>query len=206
MIDFLRGTLASKKQNFAVLDVSGVGYGVSITVDTYNKLPKEGNEIKLYIVESASMYGGTVSHYGFISREERDMFMLLKDEVPSTGAKKAMDYLEKISKSFADFKTAVIRRDTAMISGIFGFTKKTAEKLIAALKDKITEVNVSAGQKRFENAASSNMNEIEAVEGLVALGYKEIQARTAVDKVVGENSSAGNFSSADIIKEALKYL
>lgn len=201
MIDFFSGTLAYKTLNTAVIETAGIGYSISITADTFNKLPSEGKQAKLYIMESAGMYGGVISYYGFLSREERDMFILLKDEVPSTGAKKAMEYLEKISKSFADFKAAVIKRDVSMISGIFGFTKKTAEKLVAALKDKIANVAVKDSAKWSSIDAGSSSSE--AVAALISLGYKEIDAREAVNKITSDNR---DLSVEQIITEALKIL
>lgn len=201
MIDYFRGTLSSNKLNNVVIEVNGIGYDVSITVSTSNKLPNLGQELKLYIVESTGMYGGVVSHYGFLSKEEREMFLLIKDEVPGTGAKKTMEYMEKISKSFADFKNAVVARDISMLSSIFGFTKKTAEKLIASLKDKISGIVVIDTQKWA--AVSGNSNVSEAIAGLVAIGYKEFQARETVAKITKDNDK---LSVESIIKEALKYL
>lgn len=202
MIDFFDGTLSYKTLNTAVIEVAGIGYSIFITTDTSNKLPHEGNQLKLYIVESTGLYGGVISHYGFLTKEERDMFCLIKDEVPSTGAKKAMEYLDKISKSFADFKSAIIKKDISMLSSVFGFTKKTAEKLAAALKDKIVSVSINDSQK-WQDIITTGSTELEAVEGLVALGYKELQSRMAVNKVVSQNDK---LQVAEIIKEALKYL
>lgn len=201
MIDFISGTLAYKTLNTAVIEVAGIGYSISITADTFNKLPSDGKHAKLYIMESTGMYGGVISYYGFMSREERDMFILLKDEVPSTGAKKAMEYLEKISKSFADFKTAVMKRDVSMLSGIFGFTKKTAEKLVVALKDKIVNVAVNDSAKWSNISVGSTSSE--AVAALVSLGYKEIDAREAVNKITNDGK---DLSVQQIITEALKIL
>ena len=201
MIDYFNGILSYKTLNTAVVEVFGVGYSISITSDTFNKLPSDGNPIKLFIVESTGMYGGVISYYGFLSKQEREMFNLIKDEVPATGAKKAMEYLDKISKSFADFKAAVIKRDVSMLSGIFGFTKKTSEKLVAALKDKIANVSVNDSQK-WSNITGDSSS-AEAVAGLMALGYKEINARETVNKILTENN---NLSVEQIITEALKYL
>ncbi len=201
MIDFFSGTLVYKTLNTAVIEAGGIGYSVAITADTFNKLPPDGKQAKLYIMESAGMYGGVISYYGFISREERDMFVLLKDEVPSTGAKKAMEYLEKISKSFADFKAAVIKRDVSMLSGIFGFTKKTAEKLVSALKDKIVSVAVNDSAKWSNISVGTTSSE--AVAALVSLGYKETEAREAVSKVTSEDKE---LSVEQIITKSLKIL
>ncbi len=201
MIDYISGILAYKTLNTVVIETAGIGYSVSITTDTFNKLPPDGKPVKLYIMESAGMYGGVISYYGFLSREERDMFILLKDEVPSTGAKKAMEYLDKISKSFADFKTAVMKRDVSMLSGIFGFTKKTAEKLVAALKDKIAGVAVKDSAK-WSNITVGTSS-AEAVAALISLGYKEIDAREAVNKITADGKE---LSVEQIITEALKIL
>lgn len=201
MIDYFNGILSYKTLNTAVVEVAGIGYGISITSDTFNKLPSDGKPVKLYIVESTGMYGGVISYYGFLSKQEREMFNLIKDEVPSTGAKKAMEYLDKISKSFADFKAAVVKKDISMLSGIFGFTKKTSEKLVAALKDKIANVSVNDSQK-WSNI-TGNSSSVEAVAGLIALGYKETNARETVNKILTENK---DLSVEQIITEALKYL
>ena len=202
MIDYFKGILSYKKTNAVVIEACGVGYSINITVDTSNRLPKEGEEIKLYIVEATGLYGGIVSHYGFLSKEEREMFCLIKDEVPSTGAKKAMEYFDKVSKSFADFKVAIIKKDISLLSTVFGFTKKTAEKLVVALKDKIAEISVNNEQKWQEVSTNSSI-EIEAIEALLTLGYKDLQARTAVSKVISQNNK---LEVAQIVKEALKYL
>ena len=190
MIDYFKGILSYKKTNVVVIEACGVGYSINITVDTSNRLPKEGEEIKLYIVEATGLYGGIVSHYGFLSKEEREMFCLIKDEVPSTGAKKAMEYFDKVSKSFADFKVAIIKKDISLLSTVFGFTKKTAEKLIVALKDKIAEISVNNEQK-WQEVSTNSSTEIEAI------------ARTAVSKVISQNNK---LEVAQIVKEALKYL
>ncbi len=201
MIDYFKGILSYKTLNNAVIEVAGIGYSISITADTFNKLPADGNQIRLYIIESTGMYGGVISYYGFLTKEERDMFVLIKDEVPSTGAKKAMEYLDKISKSFADFQTAVMKRDVSMLSGIFGFTKKTAEKLVSALKDKIGNITVKDSAKWSNIDAGSSASE--AVAALMALGYKEADSREIVNKVVNSNK---DLSVEQIITEALKYL
>lgn len=206
MIDYLNGTLIEKSLNTIVIDVSGIGYKVSVPSSTYSKLPQENTQIKIYIVEAVSgMYGGVISLYGFLTSTERDMYMLIKDEVPGTGAKKAMEYTDKISKSFADFKTAILEKNSSMISSIFGFTKKTSDKLIAALKEKIGQINV-AGQKKWtqiNDKYGQNTLVAQAVAALVALGYKQMQAKEAVNKVYENNEE---LSIEELIKKSLQYL
>ncbi|MDR1695028.1 MAG: Holliday junction branch migration protein RuvA [Endomicrobium sp.] len=205
MIDYLNGILDSKKSDEVIIETSGIGYKVFIPVSTFSKLPEAGSPVKVYIVEAAAgMYGGVISLYGFLTKEERDMYLLIKDEVPGTGAKKAMEYTDKVSKSFADFKTAVMAKNASMLSDIFGFTKKTADKLIAALKDKISEINVSGGEKWHEAAKSfGNQTVSEAVLALISLGYKESEARNAVNAAYADSE---NIVIEELIKKSLKYL
>ncbi|GHT42803.1 hypothetical protein AGMMS49921_08980 [Endomicrobiia bacterium] len=89
MIDYLCGLLESKSKNSIKVDVNGIGYTVFVPVSTFSNLPKIGNSVKIYVVEAvAGMYGGVICLYGFLTKEDRQMYLLIKDEVPSTGAKK----------------------------------------------------------------------------------------------------------------------
>ncbi|MCL2485523.1 MAG: Holliday junction branch migration protein RuvA [Endomicrobia bacterium] len=205
MIEYINGTLDSKTSGEIIVEAGGIGYKVFIPVSTFSNLPEPGSSVKIYIVEAvAGMYGGVISLYGFLTKEERDMYLLIKDEVPGTGAKKAMEYTDKVSKSFADFKTAVMAKNAVMLNDIFGFTKKTADKLIAALKDKITEVNVSGGEKWHETAKSLiNPMVSEAVLALISLGYKESEAKNAVNAAYADSE---NITIEELIKKSLKYI
>ncbi|AKL97937.1 Holliday junction branch migration protein RuvA [Endomicrobium proavitum] len=202
MIDYLNGIINHKTTNEITLDVSGVGYAVYAPVSTFEKLPQTGELVKIYIFEAVSgMYGGVINLYGFLTREERDMFILIKDEVPGTGAKKALEYLDKISKSFADFKTAVETKNTSLLTGVFGFTKKTAEKLIAALKDKISGVQI-IGQEKWSGVKDYSQTSVvsQAIAGLIAIGYKELPSRNAVSQAYSEDE---NVTLEKLIKKAL---
>lgn len=202
MISYFRGILDSKSGDFAVIDVSGTGYGVSVPFSTAAKLPAAGKEVKLFIVESVAMYGGSIAYYGFLTEEERGIFSLLKNEVPGTGAKKALEYLDKAAKSLPDFRKAVIEKNVQSLTGIFGFGKKAAEKIAVSLKDKIGSVNISGNEKwAFEKFAPRHGD---AVSGLVALGYKETYARSAVEKVV--SSAEKELPVEEVIRMALKHI
>lgn len=202
MIEHIRGTVDSAGTDSVVIDAGGIGYRVSIASSTAGNLPAAGRDIKLYIVESTAMYGGGTTLYGFLTKEERDVYLLLKDAVPGAGAKKAMEYLDKITKSIPDFKRIVLAKDTDSLTGIFGFTKKTADRLIAALKDRIGEINVAGKEKWAKDSFGSV--EAEAVAGLVMLGYRDSQSREAVARVLGAGTQ--ELSAAQIIKSALRNL
>jgi Holliday junction DNA helicase RuvA len=204
MIDYLYGTLNSKSTDGITVDVNGIGYEISVPVSTFLKLPETRNPIKIFIAESAArMYVGVIALYGFLTIEERDMYLLIKDEVPGTGAKKAMEYIDKISKSFTDFKTAIISKNPSTLNEIFGFTKKTSDKLIAALKDKISMVNVLSEEKQAVAKTIKNTMVLEAIAGLITLGYKMQQARVAVTNVYEHDE---NITLEDLIKKSLQYL
>lgn len=204
MIDYISGTLKSKSNDCLIIEAAGLGYKMYAPASTLQKLPSDESPLKVYIVEApAGMYGATVNLYGFSTKEERDMFLLIKEEVPATGAKKALEYLDKISKSFADFKAAVLSKDSAMIHSIFGFTKKTADKLINALKEKIESIAISGSQKWTDDKETTTPTVSEAVMALISLGIKEAQARQAVKKAF-ENDE--NLALEDLIKKSLKHI
>jgi Holliday junction DNA helicase RuvA len=204
VIDYLYGTLDLKSlDNGIVVDVAGVGYTIFVTVYTFTKLPDVGNLVKVYVVEAVSgIYNGIISLYGFLSREERRMYLLIKDGVSGIGAKKAMEYVNKISKSFVNFKNAIILKDQSMLK-VFGFTKKTSDKLIVSLGDKILLLNL--GEEKYSDIKMGKSKIIfETVESLVALGYKEQQAKVAVNAAY--EHAEENVSLENLIRKSLLYL
>jgi Holliday junction DNA helicase RuvA len=204
MIDYLSGILDSKSTNGIIIDMNGIGYEILIPIFVSYKLPKIGSLIKVYIVESITgMYSGITSLYGFLTKEEKELYLLIKNEVPGTGAKKAIDYIDKISKSFIDFKIAIISKNPSILIDLFGFTKKTADKLIAALEDKIVVVNNISDKENINTKTIENIMILEAVESLIVLGYKEQQAKIAVNKVYEYNE---NITLECLIKKSLQYL
>lgn len=202
MISHLRGILEKNDKGMIVIDVNGIGYEVMVPVSTIETLPKLGSEVKVYITESTAMYGGNTTLYGFLTEDEKDIFSLLKDEVPGAGAKKSLEYMDKIVKSINEFKRVVISKDISSMISYFGFTKKTAEKLIVSLKDKMG--NVSTDSTVLSSKGTSAVLSSEAVQGLVSLGYSQSKAREAVEKVVA--SADKKTKTEEIIKQALGYL
>lgn len=199
MIAYLKGLVVLKNAESAVIETGGVGYEVFFCEPSLGALA-EGALAEAYIAESISMYGGTAL-YGFLSREEKQLFDLLRDAVPNTGAKKAMDYLGKAVKSLPDFTRAVAAKDPKPLTAIFGFTAKTAEKLIAALKDKLPASGLGGPAGAFSAPAASY---IQAMGALTALGFRAGEARTALEEAAAE---AGPQAGAEaIIRLALKRL
>ena len=207
MIASLRGTLSSKGQGRIIVEVGGVGYEVHVTASTIERLPAPGADAALQIAESYALYGGGTTLYGFLTSAEKEMFIVFKDSVPNAGAKKALEYLEKASKSPAEFRRALLEKDGRLLEAAFGFTKKTADKLIAALKDKWQTLPAadSLGDRATSGSEKSRGSIVEALSALESLGYKTTQARTALDAAI-ENSPEKPETVEELVREALKQI
>ena len=208
MIASLRGTVLSKAAERLVLEVSGVGYEVAVTAATAAAAPEPGSPLTLHIAESVAMYGGGVTLYGFLTPAEKEMFLTFRDLVPNTGAKKALEHLDKASKSLPDFRRAILEKDAPALCGVFGFTRKTADRLIAALKDAVASGSAGAAAGTGRPAAAGGASGTamgRALSALASLGYKNAEARAALTAVADENPGAA-LDAEGIIRLALKRL
>ncbi|MEK7234782.1 MAG: Holliday junction branch migration protein RuvA [Elusimicrobiota bacterium] len=207
MIASLRGVVLSKDLETLVLEVGGVGHEVHITSATASKIPAPGGEALLFIVASLAMYGGGETLYGFLTLPEKAMFCAFRDEIPGTGAKKALEFLDKASKSLPDFRRAVMDHDEKLLCGVFGFTKKTATKIVHSLKGKIDEVRV-AGSPHFA-ASGGEMPSTgswgRALNALEALGYKFSDARATL-QALAEEHGGKDVPTEQLVRQALKRL
>jgi len=202
MIASLRGSVAFRTEESAVIEAGGVGYEVFLCEASLRNLGPEGSQAYLYIAESISMYGGTAL-YGFLTKEEKSLFDLFRGAVPGTGAKKALDYLNKALKSLPDFKQAVINNDPKLLTSIFGFTAKTADKLIAALKDKMPDFQTS-GSARLGAFAAQGVY-AQALNALASLGFRAGEAKAALEAAAaGERQ--GTETAEELLKRAFKLL
>jgi len=154
-----------------------------------------------------AMYGGGVTLYGFLSPAEKEMFLILRDQVPNTGAKKALEHLDKASKSLPDFRRAVLEQDAKVLTGVFGFTRKTAGNLIAGLKESIAALSLPGSERlaRTGGAAVPAGAMGRALSGLAALGYNSAEARAALSSVAEEHPGEA-LDPERIIRLALKRL
>ncbi len=200
MIVSLRGPLLERTEEGCVIEAGGVGYGVSLSAASALRLPPVGEEIRLLIVESVAMYGGGTTLYGFLTAQEKQVYQVLRDNVPGAGAKKALELLDKAAKSLAEFRRSVIEKDVKTLVAMFGFTSKTAEKLVAALQGKMEALAVSGGSVPTESTSSFE----ESVAGLVSLGYRDSAARQAAQSA--RDALGGRPTAQDILRESLKYL
>lgn len=201
MIAYLQGQILETREESVIIVCGGVGYEVNMTKSSTAEL-EAGREAALYIAESISPYDGTVL-YGFLSKEDKELWTLFKTAIPNTGAKKALEFLNKALRSVADFHAAIIKRDPKILTGIFGFTSKTAEKLIASLKDKMDAVSVQGAGKIKVLDDAPYMSGV--LEALTALGYSAPESRRAIEQLYHEGINP-NDKIENIIKEALRVL
>ena len=207
MIASLRGVIVSKDLESVVLEVSGVGHEVHVTAHTAGRLPAPGAEAFLLVIPSYAMYGGGETLYGFQTPAEKALFCVFRDEIAGTGAKKALEYLDKASKSLPDFKRAVMDRDEKLLCAVFGFTKKTAAKLIDSLKDKLADVSVP-GAPHIAKAADPVAPTgpwAQALAALSALGYKPAECRAALQSLAEEHGGR-DMPAEHLVRQALKRL
>ena len=201
MIAYLKGQILEVKEESVIIVCAGVGYEVNLAKGSAQEL-ESGRETALYIAESISPYDGTVL-YGFLSKEDKELWALFKSAIPNTGAKKALEYLNKALRSVADFHNAIIKRDPKILTGIFGFTSKTAEKLINSLKDKMDAVTAQGSSKIKVLDEAPYMSGV--LEALTALGYSAPESRRAIEQLYQEGINP-NDPIEHIIKEALRVL
>jgi len=197
MIARLRGIVWESWPNRLILDCGGVGYEVNvpqISVDQLN--PVEGKEISLLTYQHIRESAHTL--YGFATKEEKDIFLLLVDRVSGIGPSTAMAILSGMP--VRQFKDAVVNDDSKTLSTIKGLGKKTAERIILELKDKvgITETWKPADG---QGSGSESTNAQEAELALLALGFKQADARKFITVALKENVTA---SVEDLIRAALR--
>jgi len=200
MITFLRGRLVHALTTLATIDVGGVGYEVLIPLSSYDKLPTADQPIEvlthLHVREDAQIL------YGFMSSAERDLFRLLVNHVSGIGPKMALAVLSGMSVN--SFKAAVVNNDVASLSKISGVGKKTAERMVLELKDR---VGVAAAWEAASAAQAPTLEQKqanEAVLALIALGYKQVDTHKLV-RDLQEHEGAGK-SAEELVKMALKRI
>lgn len=203
MIQYIRGELVSVESDRVIVDVGGVGYGIYMSVHSMSMLPQTGEEVRIHTY--LNVKEDAMQLFGFLSRDDLQVFKLLIG-VNGIGPKGGQAILSVLSPD--DLRFAVMSNDVKAISAAPGVGKKTAEKLILELKDKLSiedalEHAVSGetgGGVRTSGGATEVQSE--AVQALVALGYGNTEALKAVKKVPLDDET----DVEDVLKQALKYM
>jgi Holliday junction DNA helicase RuvA len=195
VIGRLRGRIVGKQPPFLVLDVHGVGYEIEAPMSTFYVLPHDDQEVTLYthlaVREDAHVL------YGFAREADRTLFRALL-KVSGVGGKMALGVLSGMTAE--EFGLAVQAADLAALTRLPGVGKKTAERLVVEMRDKLERVGVLAeGSRRAVPASAAPAPDQDAVSALIALGYKAPEASRMVSKVFAEG-----MDTESIIKAALK--
>src|SRR6185437_11892966 len=180
MIAHLRGRLLEKHPTHLILEAAGVGYEIAISVPTFSGLPSEGSDLSLYI--HTHVREDVLALYGFLRREEKRLFERLIG-VSGIGPKLAMTVLSGIAPDA--LVTALRGNDLGALTRIPGVGKKTAERMVLELRDKLEGLTAAP-------APASRMEE-DVISALVNLGYQRSLAEAAAKKAISKFGAGGSF-------------
>ncbi len=196
MIALLRGTLAYKSSDHVIIDVGGVGYRLFIPLSTFYSLPETG-DVSLFT--HTHVREDAILLYGFLSMEEKELFGILIS-ISGIGPKLAVNILSHIPAK--DLKRAIASGDIKRLSSLPGIGKKTAERLVLELKDKVGPIHDLPEADEVQSNTSGGDISNDVISALINLGYKENQAR----KVLESMELAPDLTMEEALKGALKVL
>lgn len=198
MIAFLHCTLIDALPTQVTVEVQGVGYEVLIPLSSYDKLPAPGQQVRLLthlaVREDAHVL------YGFMTTAERELFRLLIHTVSGIGPKIALNILSGMNPTA--FRGAVAEGDVKALSRISGVGKKTAERIVVELKDKIGEAGAWEASSAQRALSAEDQKANDAVLALIALDFKQLEAHDAVraaQAVLGPQATV-----EELVRAALK--
>ena len=201
MITFVHGKLIEALPTQAIVDVRGVGYEVLIPLSSFDKLPQPGGDVKLLtqliVREDAHVL------YGFASTAERDLFRLLINNVSGIGPKTALNILSGMNP--VAFRGAVANGDVKSLSQISGVGKKTAERIVVELRDKVGAAGAWEASSAARSLSASDQRVNDAVLALMALGFKQVEAHDTVrgaQVVLGTEATVEELVRASLKKGA----
>lgn len=197
MIDYINGKIASLTPTQVVVDNSGIGYCMEISLQTYSKL--EGKEnATVFMQIQANPREGTTIEYGFADKDERELFRLITS-VSGMGASSARMMLSSLSAE--EIRSAILSEDINKIKSVKGIGLKSAQRLVLELKDKLVKGEGTATETLFvsDNSAASE----EASAALLMLGFSKPNINKAIHSILKKNPNA---KVEEIIKTALQML
>jgi len=200
MYSYIKGYLTEIEQGHIVVEAGGVGYGICIPASVLQELPPIGTEIKIHTHFSVREDGQTL--YGFLYKEDREMFRSLIT-VSGIGPKGALSILGIMQPD--DLRMAIACGDVKSISQAPGIGKKTAERVILDLRDKMTASAASVPVAASVSEAQTGRNQgpiAEAIEALTMLGFSRMEAGRAVGMI----NLSDDMTTEDVIRNALKAI
>ena len=200
MIGYVKGELVESRNGKIVVDVNGIGYNIIVSDTLREELPAIGNLVKIYTY--TSVREDAISLYGFTNRDSLDMFYMLLG-VSGVGPKGAQSILSFFN--VLDLKYAIISENSTLIAKAPTIGKKTAERIVIDLKDKISKEDLlPAADISISTAKSADLpsEALDAIDALAALGYDRKEATRAIASIEHVEELDSNM----ILKQALKYL
>ena len=209
MIAFIEGKLVECQLSLAVVQTGGIGYEIHVPLTTSERLPALDAQVRLHI--QATYREDSQTLYGFIDRESRDFFRMIVDKVSGIGPKIALNLLGSLS--LPTLKNAIAQGDVGLLSKAQGLGKKTAERIVVELKDKVLPKGMVAPPTACDQSTPAAMAEPvpadgnhlsayrDAVSALLTLGYKATDADLAVRRAA--ESLGENVSTEELIRKAL---
>ena len=182
MIAHLRGRLFHKQPGQAIVEASGVGYDVTISIPTFSALPSEGAEVSLYI--HTQVREDALALFGFLAQSEKKLFERLIT-VSGVGPKLAVTILSGLNAE--QTVTAIRSQDHAMLTRIPGVGKRLAERLVVELKDKLEDLSTAPA-----NVVSAGPAADDVLSALTNLGYQRAAAQKAIESAVTKDAAAGS--------------
>jgi len=200
MYDFLSGKIVRKEPTRLILEVGGVGFELAIPISTFHSLEAPGEEARIwthFLVREDSH-----QLFGFKTEEERSIFRLLLS-VNGVGPKLSLAVLSGIGTS--EFRKAVVEGSLPTLTAISGIGRKTAERLIVELREKILLLEPKADTVTASPVTVDGRLMEDSLAALISLGYRRPEARRAVQKVLSEKAGEP-LSVEDLIRTSLKYI
>jgi Holliday junction DNA helicase RuvA len=199
MIAYLKGIVHDKSPEQVIVDVRDVGYLLEISNQTYDELPKQGEEVELLVYHHVTDNDQRL--FGFGNQNEKDLFELLIT-VKGVGPKLGLTILSGLPAQ--EITGAIVQEDKSALSKIKGIGKKTAQRMILELKDKISEmVDATYSTDGSSTSISSNIKE-EAVSALQSLGFKKRDAQESIELAAKNEDFEGDVQ--ELVKKALSQM
>ena len=200
MFEYIQGTLIEITPQNAVVDVNGIGYLLYIPLSSFSKAPPIGKEILFYI--SPVIREASYRNFAFLSRDERDLFEKIS-EVSGIGPKTALALIGHLDST--DLETAITTANVSTLSRIPGIGKKTAERLIVEMRDKILKrLKKKPLPSSSKTATLENEVVSDALSALINLGYNALQAQQSIEKALAQYDEPPPLG--DLIKKALSRI
>ena len=197
MIDYIFGNIAELSPTRIVIDNHGMGYGLEISLQTYEAL-RDKKEAKVFVLTTINQRDATEVMYGFAGKDERELFELIVG-ISGIGAASARIILSSMTAD--EFREAILSENINKIKSVKGIGLKSAQRLILELKDKIVKGDGADADVLIQSDNSGDIEE--ATSALLMLGFSKPNINKAVQAVIKKNPTA---KVEEIIKAALKML